>query len=414
MLIAFGRFLRLLRERAGLSLDRVESLTAAYPEPVSKAYLSRTENGHSRIAFSRMIALCRAYEYPIDAASERLWLDLGVDKMSEPPRTGGKDARDLLREGRDHIRRGYRWSAYACARDAIASARSTPVSETLRDHDEQFAICLMNTATAASKLGRFRFALAEYAAIESLAPLEPGRQALLNERFAVALKGLGRIREAKVRADRAIDMANQAGSREFLGDCLTTRALIAASENQHGLAQDLCRAALRHHKATKDDHEAANVLANLAQMSFDRGSIGAARRFLDAANRYAVRLRLLGVRARILILLGEIHQRRDEDDVAERCWKEAQRLVSQLGDVLLTFKAKYFLYSHAARRNRPATARRLEKALDRLAPWIPVDTAELIAFRERHRRSADLERNTEFPSRNASGEVPATHGRVAP
>ena len=59
MLIAFGKYLRILRDRRKLSLSDVVALTKSFPEPVGKGYLSRAERGLSRIGFSKMVALSR-------------------------------------------------------------------------------------------------------------------------------------------------------------------------------------------------------------------------------------------------------------------------------------------------------------------------------------------------------------------
>ena len=78
---AFGQYLRLLRERRGLSLEQVESLSSGFPEPIRKSYLSRCENGHQAIAFSRIVALSRIYEVPTEVLAQRLELDLEVERI---------------------------------------------------------------------------------------------------------------------------------------------------------------------------------------------------------------------------------------------------------------------------------------------------------------------------------------------
>jgi tetratricopeptide (TPR) repeat protein len=382
MLVAFGRYLRLLRERRGLSLDHVEALTAAYPEPVSKVYLSRVENGHSKIAFSRMIALCRAYEYPIDAASERLWLDLGVDRMDDPPETAGKGARELLREGRQYVQRGFRWHAYACARDAISVARTSPLSEVFRDHAEQAAVAEMNTATAATSLGRYRYALTEYRHLEHSKDLQPKHSALVVLQISTTLRGLGQLDEASRYVDQAIAAASKHDADEYLGECLTSRATIAFARGDLKTAFAYFRSALVRHRDREKQPEVGTALVNLAQVAFALHRIGAARRFLAAANRIAQRLDLKGLRVKVLILSGEIHRAAGDMDGAERCWKEGLRIANGIGDTVLAFKVKYFLYRHAAQSGKLAIASRMQRSLERISPWIPPDTEELRAFRE--------------------------------
>src|SRR4030095_6168707 len=92
-IVAFGRYLKIVRERRKLSLEDVAHLTKAYPEPVNKGYLSRVERGLNHVGFSKMVALSRAYEVPLDAFGERYALDLEVDRLRNPPETAGEGQR---------------------------------------------------------------------------------------------------------------------------------------------------------------------------------------------------------------------------------------------------------------------------------------------------------------------------------
>ena len=86
--VAFGRYLRTLRERRNLSLNDVMSLSRAFPEPVDKGDLSRCENGRSRVAFSKLIALSRIYEVPAEVLVERMELDMELDRVGGPSTEG--------------------------------------------------------------------------------------------------------------------------------------------------------------------------------------------------------------------------------------------------------------------------------------------------------------------------------------
>src|SRR5882672_4049797 len=108
MLIAFGKYLRLVRDRRKMSLSDVVTLTKSYPEPVGKGYLSRVERGLARIGFSKMVALSRAYEISLDAFGEKLSLDLEVDELRNPPETSGKTFAELTDEAVGFSQRGLR------------------------------------------------------------------------------------------------------------------------------------------------------------------------------------------------------------------------------------------------------------------------------------------------------------------
>src|SRR5262245_48535430 len=137
MLIAFGKYLRLVRERRKMSLSDVVTLTKSYPEPIGKGYLSRVERGLARVGFSKMVALSRAYEIPLDAFGEKLALDLEVSQLKNAPNTVGKTCGDLTLEGIEFHAHGMRWHAYAALRDALPRAATDPLFGSSRSSREQ-------------------------------------------------------------------------------------------------------------------------------------------------------------------------------------------------------------------------------------------------------------------------------------
>ncbi|MBT8470525.1 MAG: helix-turn-helix domain-containing protein, partial [Deltaproteobacteria bacterium] len=94
--IAFGRYLRALRERRALSLLEVASLSQAFAETLNKGYLSRVENGRQRLAFAKLIPLGRIYKVAADVLLERLELDLELERVGAPD-TEGLDLEELRR-----------------------------------------------------------------------------------------------------------------------------------------------------------------------------------------------------------------------------------------------------------------------------------------------------------------------------
>jgi transcriptional regulator with XRE-family HTH domain len=108
--VAFGRYLRTLRERRGHSLDDVESLSRAVPERIGKGYLSRCENGRQRLAFSKMITVCRVYDVPSEVLIERMELDLELDRVGGPE-TEGLEFEELTKRGKKAAARGAMWEA---------------------------------------------------------------------------------------------------------------------------------------------------------------------------------------------------------------------------------------------------------------------------------------------------------------
>ena len=169
---AFGRYLRTLRQRRGLSLQEVCSLSQAFAERVDKGYLSRCENGHQGPAFSKIIPLSRIYEVPADVLLERLELDMELDRV------GGPDTEELeysesATKGAEALRKGSYWHAYAYLRDATVTAGTCKLRPVFRDHQEQTTIAFMNCGTAATTLGRYKFALNEFLFVKNSGHISP-------------------------------------------------------------------------------------------------------------------------------------------------------------------------------------------------------------------------------------------------
>ena len=115
---AFGRYLKTLRERRNLSLHDVCSLSQTFPDPINKGYLSRCENGHQKIAFSKLIPLSRIYDVAASVLVERMELDMELDRAGGP-NTAGMSYVELTDSGRKSHHQGYHLEAYGFLRDAV-------------------------------------------------------------------------------------------------------------------------------------------------------------------------------------------------------------------------------------------------------------------------------------------------------
>ena len=108
--LAFGRYLRTLRNRRGLSLQEVASLSQSFPDTVNKGYLSRCENGRQSLAFSKVIPLSRIYKVPADVLLERMELDQELERVGGPE-TEGMGFAELTGAGAKAMDEGRRWDA---------------------------------------------------------------------------------------------------------------------------------------------------------------------------------------------------------------------------------------------------------------------------------------------------------------
>lgn len=379
--LAFGRYLRTLRERRGLSLQDVASLSQPFAEPVGKGYLSRTENGHVRLALSKVAALSHIYKVSAEVLLERIDLDMELDRVGGPD-TEGMGLCELREAGREAANSGYRWNAYGYLRECFARASLAPVSTEYRDRIEQLACASMGCGTAALTLGRVRFALHEFQAVELGKALGPRFQPLLMERLATAYRKLGDLVRARDYGDAAIRAAERSEGHDYLGYAYSARSLQGLAESDLVLAATFAQKAFGVFKEAGRFSECATELSNLAQIYFDLGRFGAARRALEATEHVLKSVpSYRRHRALSRILLGEMDALENRDDLAEIRWKEAASIAKDLHDKTLQFKAEYQLLRQAHKRGDSTVARSIERRLTRLSNYVPENTPELVEWR---------------------------------
>ena len=378
---AFGRYLRTLRQRRGLSLQEVCSLSQAFAERLEKGYLSRCENGYQGPAFSKIIPLSRIYDVPADVLLERLELDMELDRVGSPP-TDGMTFAELTRAARETFNQGFAWHAYAFARDALVPAAEEPVGVLYRDATEQRACAVMHCATVALHLGRKRFALHELKLIENSGDVGPGFFPVLLERLSVTYRRLQQLDLARHYGDKAIREAEGSGAIRWLGYAYSNRAHLALTEHDLESAAALYQRAHRAFQAAGREHERSRTLNNLAQVYFDLGRMSAARRTLVVAGRVAESFGQHRARALGRILMGEIDALEQKCDLAAQRWKEASDIARRLNDKVLRFKAEYLLFKQAFEKGNQPVARSLGRRLKKLSNWIPQDTPELASFQQ--------------------------------
>lgn len=379
--IAFGRYLRTLRERRGLSLDDVESLSEAFPDPIRKAYLSKCENGHQSLAFSKLVALCRIYEVPPEVLAERLQLDMELEKTDAPP-VEGLTFSELTELSRTALREGFAWKSYGLIRDALPRALRDPVRENYRDHAEQLAVGHMNCATVAMRLDRLQFARHEFEIAACSSALGSRYSTIAQERIAESLRRLGKLDESRVASQRAVELAESRGDSYALGYCYSIRALVASDEGEFELAAQYYEKAYRSYRTTSIRYECAKTLTNLANCYFETGRLKAARRALRESLRIAEQFGYRRSETVANILLGIIDLAEQREPTALRRLQEAADVAETLEDRVLWFRAEFQLYKHAVSSGPASEAERLRQQLAKLRAWIPADTPELAEFVE--------------------------------
>lgn len=386
---AFGRYLKMLRERRGLSLADVRSLSQTFPEDINKGYLSRCENGHQKLAFPKVIALSRIYEVPADVLVERMELDMELDRIGGPE-TDGMTYAELTDAGREELNKGYPWNGYGFLRDAVQRAAVDPVGPCYSSTREQIANAVMNTGTAARALQRNRFALHEFRFLEASGSLSISQQPLLFDRISAACQRTGDLKLAVLYSDRAVGAAEGIAGYAHLGFIYMNRGVISQFQDDPQTAEAYFQKA---HKVFREEGNVvgrAATLKNLSQCYFDLKRFRAARQSAEAASRLANESQQLRIFVYCQIIIGEIDELDGRPRRALQRWQKAVRLAKELNDKTLRFKLEYVMLRRALKDRDKARARAIQRRMRRQAPSIPPDEEELAGYHKLISENSEL------------------------
>ncbi len=378
--VAFGRYLRMLRERRGLSLDDVAAMSRSLADPVDKSYLSRCENGRYGIGFSKSITLSRIYGVPTEVLAERMELDTELDRIGGPD-TAGLSHAELQKRGVAAIGRGLGWDAYAYFRDSVHLARDAPLSPSYRDGTDQHLNAGMNVSTAAGRLGRTNFSLHELEHIREAGELGPNQEPLLLDLLSRGYRVLGDPEKALALADEAVTKADAGSSPSARGYAYSNRALLALDSRDFRRAIALYQVAFKAHQEAGHANECARALLNIANAYNEMGRVNSARRALESSERLARSAGDQRVRALNRLLLGEIELAENHPALAGKLWRESFDLARSVNDKILQFKAEFRLYRQAHRQGDEETVKALGRRLLRLVAWLPSDIEEVAQFK---------------------------------
>jgi len=378
--VAFGRYLKILRGRCAYSLDDVGSLSQTFPDPITKSYLSRCENGLQRLALSKLIPLSRIYDVPSEVLIERMELDMELDRVGGPE-TAGMELDDLYVAGRSSLDEGYVWAAYGFFRDAIIRANSGSVSDRHSSRTEQVLMSYVNCGVAGRVLGRNLFALHELKFVRRVKGLPTTKGPLLLLLFSQCHRNLGDLNLARVTAEQAVRGAERAGDARLLAHALSTSGNLAVAQDKPSIAVSHFQRSFKLLRGLGEDALCATLLNNLAQAFFDLRRYRAARRSAIAAQRFGRELGQHRALALSRILLGEIAALDSHSTRAVAHWKQAAGLATKVDDKILRFKAEFFLFRQATMEGNLPAVRVYRRRLTRLSPWVPANTWELAEFR---------------------------------
>ena len=372
--VAFGAYLKKLRETRRLSLDAVEELSAAFPEKVTKSHLSRIENGLALPNFPRLMAMSHIYGVPIASLAERYEIELR--RSMKPVELTGKSDELVLREFEALVYGGDFNEAlilvWALTDRVRASGRP---DETILDLKLKIIVCLM-------KLGRYEFAKSQCEEILSGHKLqEPTRlralQLYANACFRLQLHDV---------ALWALDACEQGahhvgGSGRFRADVLALRGNLHQDAARPGDAIAAYEKALEIYSAAGDAYEVLTVRLNLAVAETDCARLDSARDMLEALLVVLEAGQHERLRALALSHLGLIHFRSGRFDAAEGFAIKSNSIARPREYQAIVFRNCFYLWQIAKTRGDVGALRLNERTLRSYLARIEESLPELDEFR---------------------------------
>jgi tetratricopeptide (TPR) repeat protein len=378
--VAFGHYLRTLRERRGLALEEVWSLSQTFPESLNKGYLSRCENGKQKLALPKVVAMSRIYEVPSDVLVERLELDLELENIGGPP-TEKLSWAQLREAGKNATNHGHLWAAYAFFRDATLKADSADLdANRYRDKSEQNVNGFMNCATIASSLGKNQLALHEFTHAETI-DCGLDTSTLIAERLSTVYSNLQNPTLAQKYAGLALERLGASEDSPFEPFVYSIQGILRVRAGQQFEAIPWFQKTYDSFRARKMTRESASALLGLADCYHETGNLRAASRTLGVLGDLCNKHSMPRYEALCLTLQGLIDQDENRATPAEIKLRSARDIAKTLNDRKLRFQVEFYLFKHAVTQGRKDVARSIKRRLERLALSVPGNTEQLVDFK---------------------------------
>lgn len=372
----FGRYLRQLREDRRLTLDRIEDLSAAYQDRISKTYLSRCENGRTLPSFTKLFTLSKIYKTRLTSLAERLQLDVELEGMP-PVDVSGTTFEDLASRGSDEVRRGNIRKAFLLYN---AAWEMTALEEDESNRHRKEAEARTALAIALYRMGRIEMAEEECKNIVSLPdiPLRLARRALVLLSaiyYDSARRELARIMIAE--AEKRIE-SDDPKSR---ADILAMKGLLQLEAADYDGASVSLRGAQEIYRSLGNRFELCKTRANLAKLAVATGRPDEAMDLYEQSLEIARREAYDYYTARRLHDIARLHYDAGRHEPARARFVESMEISrrSEFDDI--TFLNCFYLWRIAREHDDRAGAAINEKSLRYFSFRIETSFRELEEFR---------------------------------
>ena len=372
--VAFGGYLKRLRETRRLSLDAVEELSAAFPEKVTKSHLSRIENGLALPTFPRLMAMSHIYGVRIASLAERYEIELR--RSMKPAELDGKSDESALKEFEGLYFSGDFNEALILVWALADRARGRGDDESaILDLRLKLIVCLL-------KLGRYEFAKTQCEEILSRPAIPESTRLRTLQLFATACFRLQLHQVALLALDACERGAHHVVvSGRFPADVVALRGNLLLDTARPDEALAAYARALEIYDAVGETQEALGVRLNIAIAEIECDRLDSAREMIETLLLVLEAERHERLRALALSHLGIIHFRNGKLDHAERFAIKSNSIARPREYNTIVFINCFYLWKIAKAKDDAGAVKLNERSLRSYLARVEESLPELEEFR---------------------------------
>lgn len=370
----FGRYLKRLRERKRLSLDKVEELSHDQPERVTRSHLSRIENGKSLPTLPRLMTLSRLYGQKVSDLTQRLEFDVQFEKAA-PIDLTGRSLDELEAEARLEAERGELIRAFHLLE--AAADLFTLRGDGHRDPEHDLKIQL-KLSTVLIRSGKLNLAT-EYAEAAISRPdvsIEVKSWALMN--LARIHRRQGRPVLCRIMVDCVLEHGDSV-MPYHTADAKAMLGALAGEEGNFEAAGDHYAASLALYRELKRPYEECGALEGLARSNLERKRLGQAGRYAELQLALARKHKFQSEEGWGLQLHALIAEERGETSQAEAHLRQSNEIARKIEHDEMLYTNHFHQWRLAVKAKDEARAASLKRILRKLRTEVEDQTPGILA-----------------------------------
>lgn len=328
---AVAQLLRDRRLSLGLTLRRVEELSAELGSPIPHSTLARIEHGRFDPGVRRLRQLLELYQLPMEAAGDVL--DIEALAGATPIE---RDPAKLRDRGLDAWRRGRIAEALACF---LSFRRRVPKDDAHRTMRQE---AILAFAVACGRLGRLHLSKQMLDELLLENP-EPRMLVPILIQLSVLWRCLGSPVASLAFVESAAKYAGP-GAPKQQGWVQHQRALLLIEQRKFAAAAKCLALAVRCHRRAKSPHDEALAMLVMTRLEFDKGRPKAALVAARRVERFAVKHEFERIRMSALVDQGRALAGLGSNDAAKKLLRAVLVDATAADDSAVCFFAHFFLW----------------------------------------------------------------------